>query len=138
MIEAPLSSPIAPVLDKDKSLGQGCRECSVFCGPWTSYTGIIWKPERNAASQDPEQLNQILHFYKQVLHAHTAVSEALLGEWRPAQTVAAHLDDWGSEDDKDKASQVLLTFITLFSPLFRSVIIVFIYLLAYCFVSSRM
>ena len=45
-----------------------------------------------------------------------SVSEALLGEWRPAQTVAAHLDDWGSEDDKDKASQALLTFITLFSP----------------------
>ena len=67
-----------------------------------------------------------------------SVSEALLGEWRPAQTAAAHLDDWGSEDDKDKASQALLTFITLFSPLFRSVIVVFIYLLAYCFVSSRM
>ena len=88
--------------------------------------------------QAPQQLNQILHGYKQALPEHTKVSEALLGKWRPAQTMAAHLDDWGSEDDKDKASQVLLTFIPLFPSLFQSVIVVFIYSLAYCFVTSRM
>ena len=99
-----------------------------------------WKPGRHAASQAPAQNNRIgFCIFTSRLHVHTEVSEALLGEWRPAPVVTARPEGWGSEADEEEAPQVLLTFITLFCfpTLFQSVIAVFIYLLAYCFVSSR-